>query len=106
MAGQRQAGSGFDMRGMIAALVKKGVGDLEKKIEPVVERVVERILRAALGAGKEAPRSGLPDLGERKKRRRKRRFSAETKAKMAASQKARWDRARAAAARKGAKGAK
>ncbi|MEK6813786.1 MAG: hypothetical protein AABY65_03530 [Nitrospirota bacterium] len=105
MAGQRQAGSGFDMRGMIAALVKKGVGDLEKKIEPVVERVVERILRAALGAGKEAPRSGLPDRGERK-RRRKRSFSAETKAKMAASQKARWDRARAAAARKGAKGAK
>ena len=34
MAGQRQAGSGFDMRGMIAALVKKGVGDLEKRSSP------------------------------------------------------------------------
>lgn len=94
MAGRRQAGGGFDMRGMIAALVKKGVGDLEKKIEPVVERVVERILRAALGAGKEAPAAGGP------KRRRKRRFSAETRKKMAAAQKARWEKVRAAAAKK------
>ncbi|OGW61589.1 MAG: hypothetical protein A2V83_08195 [Nitrospirae bacterium RBG_16_64_22] len=100
MAGGKQAGGGFDMRGMIAALVKKGIGDLDKKIEPVVERVVERILRAALGAGKEAPEAG----GRR--RRRKRSFSAATRAKMAASQKARWDKARAAAARKAAKAAK
>ncbi|MBI3391724.1 MAG: hypothetical protein HY039_00905 [Nitrospirae bacterium] len=105
MAGGKQAGGGFDMRGMIAALVKKGIGDLEKKIEPVVERVVERILRAALGAGKEAPAASAAGQG-RKRRRKRRSFSAETRAKMAASQKARWDKARAAAARKGAKSAK